>query len=159
MAPGPASMGIASGKIETSSLCSPFSSPEVFVLPGLPRSRSMDTMNMRIPPAMKKDPGWIPRKRRIALPVNMNTHSTTNATAMDLSIVARLRDGEREEVSDMNTGTIPKGSTTMNTARNIVKIWLAISTCSPVPSEGVVHETAADDGGAHLRLSYLVGID
>jgi hypothetical protein len=119
----------------------------------------MDTMNMRIPPAMKKDPGWMPRNRRIALPVNMNTHSTTKATAIDLSMVACLRPGGRDEVREMKTGTIPKGSTTMNTARNIVKISLAISTCSPFPLEGVVHEAAADHGGAHLRVSYLVRID
>ena len=39
MAPGPANMGIARGKIETSSRASALSSPEVFVLPGFP-SRS-----------------------------------------------------------------------------------------------------------------------
>ena len=144
----------------------------------------MDTMNMRIPPAMKKDPGWMPRNRRIALPVNMNTHSTTKATAIDLSMVACLRPGGRDEVREMKTGTIPKGSTTMNTARNIVKISLAMADDSimgrrrrkaslgslwsggpvafapaPLPSEGAPDEPAPDHGGTDLRVSYLLRID
>ena len=59
MAPGPASIGISRGKIETS-------------------SRSLDTINMRMP-----------RKRRIALPVKMNRHSTAKAATTDLITVAR----------------------------------------------------------------------
>ncbi len=34
------------------------------------------------------------------------------------------RAGENPGVSEMKTGTIPKGSTTMKTARKIVTIWL-----------------------------------
>ncbi len=41
------------------------------------------------------------------------------------AIVARRRAAESPPVSEMKTGTIPKGSTTMNTARKIVTIWLA----------------------------------
>ena len=85
----------------------------------------MDTMNIRIPPAMKKEPGWMPRNRRIALPVKMNTHSTTKATRTALRIVARFRRSGEIRREGMKTGTIPKGSTTMNTARKIVTIWLA----------------------------------
>jgi hypothetical protein len=70
MAPGPASIGISRGKIETS-------------------SRSLDTINMRMPPAMKNEPGWMPRKRRIALPVKMNRHSTAKAATTDLITVTR----------------------------------------------------------------------
>ena len=55
----------------------------------------METMNMRMPPAMKNEPGWMPRKRRMALPVKMKTHSTTKATIAALRIVARLRRAEK----------------------------------------------------------------
>ena len=42
---------------------------------------------MRIPPAMKNDPGWMPRNRRIALPVKMKRQSTTNATTTAFAMV------------------------------------------------------------------------
>ena len=92
----------------------------------------MEMMNMRMPPAMKKDPGWMPRKRRIAFPVNIKRHSTTNATMVALSTVARLLRGVKLLVSEMKTGTIPKGSTTMKTARKIVKSSLATDIPRPL---------------------------
>ena len=82
----------------------------------------MDTMNMRIPPAMKNDPGWMPMKRRIALPVKMKTHRTAKATMTAFRMVRRFFRAGKSEVRAMKTGTTPNGSTTMKMARNIVTI-------------------------------------
>ena len=49
----------------------------------------METMNIRIPPAMKNEPGCMPRKRRMALPLKMKRHSTTKATMAAFRMVAR----------------------------------------------------------------------
>ena len=73
----------------------------------------------------EKDPGWMPRKRRMAFPLKMKTHRTTNATMTAFRIVARRRRCVSPPVREMKTGTMPKGSMTMNTARKRVMIWLA----------------------------------
>ena len=86
----------------------------------------MEAMNSRIPPAMKNDPGWMPRKRSSGPPVKMNTHSTTNAIRTALAIVGSFFARGIPVVSEMKTGTMPKGSTTMNTARKMVTISLAM---------------------------------
>ena len=67
----------------------------------------------------------MPRNFRMKFPVKMKRHSTAKAIRTARRIVRRRFRAGKSPVRAMKTGTTPKGSTTMKTARKIETIWPA----------------------------------
>ena len=118
MAPGPASSGMASGTMATSSFTTPSSSSVglVRVEDGRARSMSRDVIKSRMPPATRKAPSDTAKTWKMTRPKTAKNSISPHATRQARRAVLRICCLESPAVIARNSGTTPMGSTTKKMA-------------------------------------------
>ena len=150
IAPGPASIGIAIGKIAMSSPCVRLSSRSSFVErvgDGCARIMSIDIKSSMIPPATLNAPSEMPKALNTRPPVIANRIRITQV-ANEARSATLLRCSEvSAPVIDRNTGTFASGSMTKKIALNATTANLASSSVTRPVYHGSGSRAARQSAG------------
>src|SRR5258705_3331062 len=157
--PGPASRGIASGKMATSSFSSPSrcSSGVTRVRCGWARSISMAVRSSSNRPATLNAPS-VPRNTwKIRVPATANSVSTKKATIAARRAMSRRFSGESPRVMAMKIGIAPIGSTTKKIAESESRLKLSHSWIMRPPPCRPASRACAPGGGS-VGCSHLFAV-
>ncbi len=154
MAPGPASSGIASGKMATSSFSAPScsSSGMMRVRTCCARSISMEVSKSRMPPATLNAPSVTPSSRKMTVPATAKTVRTANAVSDARRAMRRRFSSESPWVMATKIGTTPMGSTTKKMAESESRLKDNSSRTQECMVNGLYH-AALHSQGRSRRIS------
>ena len=151
IAPGPASSGMASGKMATSSFSAPScsSSGMMRVRTCCARSISMEVSRSRMPPATLKAPSVTPSSRKMTVPAMAKMVRMTNAVSAARRAMRRRFSSESPCVMATKMGSAPIGSTTKNTAERESRLNESSSRTHECMVNGLYHAALQSPGRCH----------